>query len=86
MNNLLSYCGLVDARISASEFFLPVMGSIMGQFPLRNGVLLMITILVNPVVQWRKIMIAILWSVGYFVVDALQMFLWSKHLQSAETN
>ena len=24
MNNLLSYCGLVDARISASEKYLPV--------------------------------------------------------------
>ena len=26
MNNLLSYCGLVDARISASEKDLPVLG------------------------------------------------------------
>ena len=26
MNNLLSYCGLVDARIRASEKDLPVMG------------------------------------------------------------
>ena len=25
MNNLLSYCGLVDARISASEKYLPVL-------------------------------------------------------------
>ena len=24
MNNLVSYCGLVDARISASEKYLPV--------------------------------------------------------------
>jgi hypothetical protein len=27
MNNLLSYCGLVDARISASEKDLPVINS-----------------------------------------------------------
>ena len=27
MNNLLSYCGLVDARISASEKDLPVLQS-----------------------------------------------------------
>ena len=27
MNNLLSYCGLVDARISASEKALPVPGN-----------------------------------------------------------
>ena len=26
MNNLLSYCGLVDARISASDKYLPVPG------------------------------------------------------------
>ena len=31
MNNLLSYCGLVDARISASEKDLPVLGE---DFPL----------------------------------------------------
>ena len=28
MNNLLSYCGLVDARISASEKYLPVQGQL----------------------------------------------------------
>ena len=28
MNNLLSYCGLVDARISASEKDLPVQASV----------------------------------------------------------
>ena len=31
MNNLLSYCGLVDARIGASEKDLPVMYDISGQ-------------------------------------------------------
>ena len=29
MNNLLSYCGLVDARISASEKDLPVVSSLL---------------------------------------------------------
>ena len=34
MNNLLSYCGLVDAGISASEKDLPVLGTL--QYTIRG--------------------------------------------------
>ena len=42
MNNLLSYCGLVDARISASEKDLPVTGHVIynspyNYWPAENG-------------------------------------------------
>ena len=37
MNNLLSYCGLVDARISASEKDLPVLKNLLSSFYKHNS-------------------------------------------------
>ena len=38
MNNLLSYCGLVDAKLRASDKDLPVLSALRGRFALSDSV------------------------------------------------